>query len=179
MLPILLVVLCVVLRVVPHPPNFAPVGASAVFAGRTMKTGPAGVLVIAAMFAGDIVLARLHGYPVVSWVTPFVYSGFLVQALCGRWLRSSRGGALVAALLGALAFFVLSNLGVWIASGMYPHTASGFVACYVSALPFLGGTLLGDVTWTVILSAAYRPAAARLDGRRYWVPVPTREIAVV
>ncbi len=179
MLPILFVALCVLLRVVPHPPNFAPVGATAVFAGRTMRPWMALGLVFLAMFVGDLLLARLHGYPVVSLVTPFVYGGFAVQAMLGRWLRSRRGGAIGAALLGAGVFFVLSNLGVWIASGLYPHTVTGFVVCYVASLPFLGGTVLGDLVWTVILSVAYRAAAVRVEDRREWVPVPIREIAVV
>ncbi|EYF00172.1 DUF6580 family putative transport protein [Chondromyces apiculatus] len=179
MLPALLIVLCVVLRVVPHPPNFAPVGATAVFAGRTLKPWMALSLIIAAMLVGDVILASLHGYPPVSLVTPFVYGGFFVQALLGRALRSTKGGAVGAALGGSIAFFALSNLGVWAARSLYPHTAAGLGACYVAALPFLGGTLLGDLVWTLILSAAYRPMAARLESRPLWVPVSTKELAAV
>lgn len=76
MLPALLVLLCVVLRVVPHPPNFAPVGATAVFAGRNLPPGRAIGLVVLAMLASDAALARLHGYPIFDAVTPFVYGGF-------------------------------------------------------------------------------------------------------
>jgi hypothetical protein len=179
MLPALLVALCVVLRIVPHPPNFAPVGATAVFAGRTLKPWMAIVLVAVAMFVGDAILAGLHGYPVVSFVTPFVYGGFFVQALLGRLLRSKKGGAIGAAVGGSIAFFVLSNFGVWVEGGMYPHTADGLGACYVAAIPFFGGTLLGDIVWTLVLSAAYRPVAARLEARAHWVPVPTKDLAVV
>jgi len=179
MLPTLLVVLCVVLRVVPHPPNFAPVGATAVFAGRTLKPWMGIALVAVAMFVGDVILAGLHGYPVVSLVTPFVYGGFIVQALLGRLLRSKKGGAIGAAVGGSVAFFVLSNFGVWAAAGMYPHTAEGLGACYLAAIPFFGGTLLGDVTWSLLLSWAYRLAASRLESRPLWVPVPIKELAIV
>lgn len=179
MLPALLVALCVVLRVVPHPPNFAPVGATAVFAGRTMKPWAATALVVAAMFAGDAILAVVRGYPIVSAVTPFVYGGFVVQAAIGRRLRARKGGAIAAAVLGACAFFVLSNLGVWLGARTYAHDLSGLVACYVAAVPFFGATLLGDVAWTVILSFAYRPLAERLASRPGWVPVPVGELAVV
>lgn len=172
MIPILLLVLCVVLRVVPHPPNFAPLGAMAVFAGRTLSPWVARASVVVAALVGDVVLARLHGYTVVSLVTPFVYGAFLLQAWLGRRLRARRGGALGAAALGALAFFTLSNFGVWVAGGLYPHTAAGLGACFVAALPFLGGTLAGDVLWTAALSLAYRPLAARLESRDGWVPVP-------
>lgn len=179
MLPAILILICVSLRVIPHPPNFAPVGATAVFAGRTLKPWMAMLLVVAAMFIGDVVLARLHGYAVLSPVTPFVYGGFFAQAMLGRALRSRRGGAIGAALCGAVAFFVLSNFGVWVTSAMYPHTQAGLVDCYVAALPFFGATLVGDVVWTIILSVAYRPLARRLESKAHWVPVPTREVAAV
>lgn len=179
MLPVVLVGLCVALRILPHPPNFAPAGATAVFAGRTMKPWAATTLVIVAMFVGDAALALLRGYPLVSAVTPFVYGGFVVQAAIGRRLRARRGGAIAAAVLGACAFFVLSNFGVWVGAGMYALDLGGLAACYVAALPFLGATLLGDVIWTVILSVAYRPLAARLESRRGWVPVPAAELSAV
>jgi hypothetical protein len=179
MLPTSLIVLCVILRVVPHPPNFAPVGATAIFAGRTLKLWMAIVLVAAAMFLGDVVLACLYGYPILSFVTPFVYGGFFVQALLGRLLRSKKGGAIGAAMGGSVAFFVLSNFGVWLAGGMYPQTAAGLGACYKAAIPFFGGTLLSDILWTIVLSVGYRPVAARFESRPLWVPVPTKELAVV
>jgi hypothetical protein len=179
MLPALLVALCVVLRVVPHPPNFAPVGASAVFAGRTMKPWTAALLVVAAMLAGDAVLALVHGYPFVSAETPFVYAGFLAQVALGRWLRGRKGGALSGAALGAVAFFVLSNAGVWVTSAMYTHDGAGLVTCFVEAIPFFPATLLGDVLWIAILSLAYRPLAKRLASRPGWVPAPTAETALL
>ncbi|AKT38152.1 DUF6580 family putative transport protein [Chondromyces crocatus] len=179
MLPALLVALCVLLRVVPHPPNFAPVGATAVFAGRTLKPWMAFLLIAVSMLLGDLALARLHGHSALSLVTPFVYGAFFLQALLGRALRSKKGGAIGAALLGSFTFFALSNLGVWLAGSMYPPTVAGLGACYLAALPFFGGTLLGDLLWTVALSAAYRPLAARLESRPHWVPVPTRELASV
>jgi hypothetical protein len=179
MFPTIILVLCVVLRIVPHPPNFAPVGASAVFAGRTLKPWMAMLLVAGAMFVGDVVLARQHGYAVLSFVTPFVYGGFFVQALLGRALRSRKGGAIGAAASGSVAFFVLSNFGVWVAGSMYPHTQAGLLECYVAALPFFGATIVGDIVWTIVLSLAYRPLAKRLEPRARWVPVPTKELALV
>lgn len=179
MLPALLIVLCIVLRVVPHPPNAAPVGAAAVFAGRTLRPWQAIGVVTVAMFVGDAILAHLHGYSVVSFVTPFVYAGFFAQALLGRLLRSKKGGAIGAAVGGSVGFFVLSNFGVWAVGGIYPHTAAGLGACYAAAIPFFRGTLLGDIAWTLVLSAIYRRAAARLESRPLWVPVPTKELAVV
>ncbi|HEU4404680.1 MAG TPA: DUF6580 family putative transport protein [Polyangiaceae bacterium] len=179
MLPALFVALCVVFRVLPHPPNVAPVGATAVFAGRTMTLRGALCLVAVAMIAGDLALAHAHGYRAFGAVTPFVYAGFGAQALLGRLGRARKGGVLAAAAGGALAFFALSNFGVWLVSGMYAHTAGGLASCYAAALPFLGRTLLGDVVWSAALWLAYRPAAARLERRPGWVPVRAGEMGAV
>jgi hypothetical protein len=58
---------------------------------------------------------------------------------------------------------------------MYSHDLSGLTTCFVAALPFFAGTLLGDIAWTVILSVAYPPIAAR-PGR---VSVPTTQISAL
>lgn len=179
MLAASLIVLCVVLRILPHPPNFAPVGATAVLAGRTMPAWLALVTVFAAMFVADLALARLHGYPVLSAITPFVYGGFAIQVLLGRWLRRRRGGAIGAAVLGACAFFLASNFGVWAMGSFYPPTMHGLYLCYVAAIPFFGATLVGDVLWTAALSLAYRAGAKRLERRRGWVLVPTDRVAAL
>ncbi|AKV00512.1 hypothetical protein AKJ09_07175 [Labilithrix luteola] len=154
-------------------------GATAVFAGRTMKPWAASALVIAAMFVGDAALSLLRGYPLVTAVTPFVYGGFVIQAAIGRFLRARKGGAIGAAVLGACVFFVLSNFGVWVGGHTYTHDLSGLTTCFVAAVPFFGGTLLGDVVWTMILSVAYRPLAARLAARPGWVSVPAAQISAL
>lgn len=179
MLTSLIVALCVLLRLVPHPANFVPIGALAIFSGRTLKPRTAFLLVIVAMVLGDMALALTQGYALFDKVTPFVYAGYLLQVLLGRGLRQRRGGAIMAALLGSTGFFVLSNLGVWAFSGMYPLSAGGFAACFVAALPFLAGTVAGDLVWTVALVLLYRPLAARFKDGSAWVPVPLRELATV
>jgi hypothetical protein len=174
-----MIVLCVVLRVVPHPPNLAPVGATAVMAGRTMPRWAAILTVIVAMFVGDVLLSWTRGYPIVNVTTPFVYAGFAIQALLGRALVRRRGGAIAAAVLGACAFFVISNFGLWLTGDFFPHTPAGLSTCFVAAIPYFERTLLGDVAWTIALSLAYTALARKLEARRNWVLVPSREIAAV
>jgi len=175
MLAVLLVLVCALFRVIPHPPNFAPVGATAVLAGRTLRPLPALAVTLAAMALADIALAALHGWRPFGIGTLFIYAGFVVQVLIARALRKRRGGALAAAGLGALAFFVLSNFGVWALGGMYPRTLDGLALCYVAALPFFVPTLVGDVLWTIALVLAWQSLATRLARRRGWVPADALE----
>ena len=174
-LPALVLVFAAAMRILPHPPNVTPVGASAVFAGRTMKPWQSMVFVALTMALGDWALSRIHGYAAFSWVTPFVYAGFFAQTALGRALRKRQFGALGAALAGGLAFFVLSNLGVFLASGMYAHTWAGLVECFAQAIPFYGRTLVGDLAFTALFVLAYRPVASRLEGT-FAPPVPLAEL---
>jgi hypothetical protein len=177
-LPALVLLLAVGMRVLPHPPNVTPVGASAVFAGRTLKPWQSMVFVALAMALGDLALSRLHGYAVFTWVSPFVYAGFFAQAALGRALRKKRFGALGAAFAGGMAFFLLSNVGVFLSSGMYPHTGTGLVECFAQAIPFYGRTLAGDLAFTALFALGYRPLASRLEGT-FRPPVPLAELGTL
>lgn len=85
----------------------------------------------------------------------------------------------MAAGLGSTVFFLLSNLGVWLGGALYPPTLAGLGWCYFAALLFFAATLAGDLVWSVVLSLVYWFAAMRLELRRYWVSIPTRELAIV
>lgn len=179
MLPVSMILLCVIVRAVPHPANFAPVGAVAIFAGRTLKPWVAIALVAVAMGAGDFLLAMRHGFSVFNAVTPFVYFGFIVQAMLGRIFRPNKAGAILAAISGSLAFYLVSNFGVWAYSGIYPHSVFGIYNCYVAGLPFLGGTLAGDLVWTLILSSGYRIFANWIGPNPFWMPIPSQKMGVL
>ena len=176
MLSKIMIALCTVFRIIPHPPNLAPVGATAVFAGRTLSMRKAILVTFIAMFIGDFFLAQIHGYSMLSLVTPFVYAGFAAQAFLGRTLRLKNGGLLGAAIGGALFFFFISNLGVWLTSGMYAKNLIGLGQCYAAAIPFLGGTLVGDIAWVFILNGVYR-LLQRVDlPLKGQVPVSTEKL---
>jgi hypothetical protein len=43
-----------------------------------------------------------------------------------------------------MVFFVGTNFAHWLLTDMYAKSLDGLVLCYVNALPFFRGTLLGD-----------------------------------
>lgn len=52
---------------------------------------------------------------------------------------------------GILSFFLVSNFGVYVMGGIYPHTAEGLLACYVAALPFIKVQWLSNnLAWGVM-----------------------------
>jgi hypothetical protein len=141
-----LITLAAVLRIVPHPWNFTPIGAMALFSGAMFRDRRLAFLFpLVALFAGDLFVG-LHR------LIPVVYASFLLSVLIGTCLRNHRsvlgiGGAI---FLGALQFFLVTNFAVWQLFGTYPHTPAGLAACYLAGLPFFGNTLAGDALYTTL-----------------------------
>jgi len=134
-------------RLLPHPPNFTPVTALALFGGACLPLRRQAFLVpLLALFLSDLVLG-FHNQ------MPGIYLGMLLIAALGRRLRDRRRPAPIAgaALLGSGIFFLVSNFGVWAAGTLYPRTGAGLAACFLAGVPFFGPTLLGDLVYTAAL----------------------------
>lgn len=152
-LPVGLAAIAALARLIPHPPNFTPVGGMSLYAGARLAGWRAYLLPLVLMVSTDALLMLVYGYPMFRANTPFVYAGFLVNVLIGKVLlrkfSAARFGA--AAALGSTQFFLLTNFAVWMWSAMYPPTLAGLAACYVAALPFFGRTLFGDLLYGGLL----------------------------
>jgi hypothetical protein len=158
-------VLAGVLRLLPLPPNFAPVGALGLFGGARLRSWQAFVVPMAVMLASDVLLAKLRGREYLFHpVTLFVYASFLIYVVIGRALRRTESPWWIAAasFLGSIQFFLVTNFGQWLVMGIAPGTKSilepgqyyltfaGLIECYAQALPFYRTTLLSDLLFTAV-----------------------------
>src|SRR4051794_37108044 len=135
------------LRLVPHPPNFSPIDAMALFSGAYLgRRWIAFVAPLGALLLSDLVLGFYHGMATV-------YATVALIVVIGWWLSSRRSPLRIgaAALASSVIFFVITNFGMWLFSGFYPLTATGLEACYVAAIPFFQNTVAGDLFYTVLL----------------------------
>jgi hypothetical protein len=146
-----LIVLAAVLRIAPHPWNFTPVGAMALFSGAIVKDRRLAFLFpLLALFAGDIFVGLYK-------IIPIIYASFLVNVAIGLWLRDRRTIARIslATLVGAMQFFLVSNFAVWAFQGTYPHTSSGLLSCYLAGIPYFWNTLAGDALYATLFFGAF------------------------
>lgn len=150
-----LVLVGVLARVLPHPPNMTSVGAASLFSGARLRGWQAYLVPLVTMAVSDPIVGKLYGFHPFSVLTPLIYASFLVNVWIGRRLRATEspwriGGG---ALAGSVQFFLLTNLGVWQLGGghSYPHTFAGLAACYAAALPFFGWTVAGDLGYAAVL----------------------------
>jgi hypothetical protein len=151
LLALALILLAAALRIAPHPWNFTPVGAMALFSGAVLRDRRlAFFFPLLALFLGDIFIG-FHK------LIPIVYASFLVNVAIGLWLRDRRTVAriTVATLLGAIQFFIVTNFAVWQFLSGFPHTASGLAACYIVGIPFFWNTLAGDAVYATLFFGGY------------------------
>jgi hypothetical protein len=143
-----LVFAAAMLRLFPHPLNFTPIGAMALFGGASFRSKRLALAFpLVSLAAGDIFVG-FHR------LMPFVYASFLLSVAIGFWLRRRRSLLSIGAgvLAGAIQFFLVTNFGMWASSiGSYPKTGAGLLACYVAGGPYFWNTLAGDAFYAALL----------------------------
>lgn len=152
--PITLIIIGILSRILPHPPNFVPITGIALFAGVYLSRKNAFIIPLVTYLISDAILG-FYG-----WSMIFVYLGLILQIMIGinkfwkdeinRWLIG------VGALLASIAFFIVSNFGSWLSLPQYySRDFQGIVDCYVAALPFFRNSLVSDIIYTMILFGGY------------------------
>ncbi|MDR2338215.1 MAG: hypothetical protein LBE20_06200 [Deltaproteobacteria bacterium] len=146
-----IVLISAVFRCMPHPPNFVPTVALAMFSGYYLTSKLQAVsLVLASMLISDLFL----GLHVVMWSTYLslvliIYVGSIVKTKKDA-LLSIAGGTLFSSII----YFVVTNFAVWYSGwleNLYPLTLTGLLSCYIMAIPFLGYAVTGDLFYTAVI----------------------------
>ena len=148
---ILLIMIGVLSRLVPHPANVTAVGALAVFSGSRYSKTKALVITVFTMFVSDAVL----GFHTVMWAT---YGSFALSVLLANRYVKKQSMIRIAGvtLTSAVLFYLVTNFAVWFVPGsMYPKTLTGLVESYIMALPFFRNSLIGDSAYTAIFFGSY------------------------
>ena len=132
-------------RIIPHPPNFTPILASAIMAPMLVKDRWLGIAIpIVAMFISDVVIG-FYSYQFV------IYSSILAISLVSPMHKNyTRLG--IMAVGGSVWFFIATNFAEWIIWDYYPKTIEGLLTCYTVAIPFFKNTLISTCLFTGIIT---------------------------
>lgn len=162
-LAVLFLIIGVFLRLLPHPPNFSPITAIALFGGVYFSRKTAFLLPIIALAISDIFL----GFYDLKLMA-VVYFSFILCVLLGQLLKRHKKWYIIlgTSFLESLIFFILTNFAVWAFYNWYPKTLSGLINCYVMALPFFKNSLLGDFFFVIVFFGAYE-LAELLIGKKF------------
>lgn len=134
-------------RLIPHPGNFTPVMAIAIFAGASILSKRESLLIpFFAMLVSDAIIG-FHSLMLV------VYGCMALLTILGWKLQNDRtlSKTLGFGLIGAVFFFVVTNFAVWATSGMYTKDLAGLTECYVLAIPFFQNSVISTLLYGFIL----------------------------
>ena len=150
--------LATIAHLVPHPFGVSSVGATALYAGAYGNKKTSWAIPMLPLLIGNAIFG-FYDFRVLA----FVYAGFALSTLAGRYLLSKehnywRYGSAVA--IRATIFFVVSNFAIWLV-GMYPPTFAGLVQCYVNGLPYLGQAAIADAAFCFVLFGLHNWIARR------------------
>ncbi|MDZ4350204.1 MAG: DUF6580 family putative transport protein [Xanthomonadaceae bacterium] len=157
-----MIVVAALTRLLPHPPNFAPMEAMALFGGAWFAARHWALVVpLAAMLISDLALAGILGGDYAAYMFTFdhalVYASIVAITLLGFALRGRVTGTrlLGYSLAGSVLFFLVTNLGSWLALPIYPATPAGLLAAYAAGIPFFQWTVLGTLFYSAILFGGF------------------------
>ena len=144
---IILIGIAILSRLIPHPPNFTPITAIALFSTIHFKNKILTYLIpIIGLFISDLILG-------LSIVNLFVYLSFIAISFIGFKFQKINNYSI---LLSSTTFFIVSNFGFWILG--YPKTIEGLILCYYMALPFFVYTIMGDLFYSYAMKYGLRYA---------------------
>ncbi len=137
-------------RILPHPPNIAPIAGIALFAGANLGFLPGLIISLSAMLLSDAVIG-FHGTML------YVYGSFILIILLGRLLQNKQtpGRLFGMSLFSSILFFIITNFGVWAEGQLYAKNITGLQTVYVMGLPFLRNTMIGDMFYTFAIFYGY------------------------
>lgn len=146
----ILVIAGILLRLIPHEPNFAPIAAIALFSSVYLPRKYALIIPLSIIIISDFFLGW-HNTILFTW------GSFLLIGIIGLYLKNHKNivNTLSATLGSSLLFFIITNLGVWLMTAWYPKTLIGLVNCYTMAIPFFKNTLLSDLFYVTVFFGSY------------------------
>lgn len=161
MLTLSLILVGILLRFLPHAPNFTPVAAIALFSGAYLNKRYALFVPLVLMIISDLIIG-LHEVVLFTW------GSFILITLLGFWVKKSKSISriVLVSIASSFLFYIISNFGVWF-MGWYPHNLRGLITCYIMALPFLRNFTLSTLIYTGIFFVAYELIARLVKDTKF------------
>ena len=135
-------------RLIPHPPNFTPILATAIYTPYIINDKWIAMLIpLSAMFIADIIIGF---HPYMLWV----YGAIGISTLLSYWsMRFNKKymQLTVMTLVSSILFFIITNFAVWVIWDYYPKTIDGLLLCYSMAIPFFQNTIYGTIIYTSLI----------------------------
>jgi hypothetical protein len=167
---IVLILVAISSRLLPHWHNFTAVGATGLFgAYYYRKQVWAFAIPIIAMWISDLVLnnwiyaAYMDGFVWFNEAMLYVYLGFAAIVVTGQLIISKMNSSriLAASVAASIVFFLISNFASFLQNPVYPKSGDGLLMAYAAGIPFFWNTLLANMLYTALIFGVFHWATSR------------------
>lgn len=172
---ITIILLAAFSRVIPHMPNFSPLGAIGLFgAAYFAKKWQAFLIPLCATWLSDLFINNViyaQYYPNFTWFYDgfyWQYGSYLIIIVTGMFIfkKINPTTVIAGAITSSTLFFLISNFGCWIGNSMYSQNLEGLISCYIAGIPFIKGTILGDLFYAISLFGLFSLAQNHIPALR-------------
>ncbi|WP_428235124.1 DUF6580 family putative transport protein [Gracilimonas sp.] len=164
------IIIAALSRIIPHPYNFAPIGAMSIFGAAYFTDKKFSFLVpLFAMFISDLLVNNLlyaNFYGGFTLFTPgfyWMYGAIALIVVAGIFILKKVNTTTVIAgsLSASVIFFLVTNFGVWLSNPMYPQGIEGLLMSYTAGIPFFHYTVIGDLFYSGVMFGAFEYAKTK------------------
>lgn len=142
-------------------PNLEIITALALISGIYLGGVYAIIVPLSIIFFSDLIIGNNYIF-IFTW-TAFAFIG-LTGLVCRKYRfqnskfssfgGSARGGKIqnsfYLAIGSSIFFYLYTNFGWWLMSGMYEYSLSGLIRCYWMAIPFFRNNLIGNLIFVPV-----------------------------
>lgn len=143
-------------------PNFEAVTSLSLLSGSFLGGIFAPIIPLLIIFVSDLYFGNTVVYL-------FTWSAFVLVGIFGLLAKKGSKHYLFKitglGIFSVIFFYLWTNLGWWLTSGMYPMNSQGLIACYVAGLPFLKNQLVSVLFFIPIFSTFFSLVFNRLSFR--------------
>ena len=110
------------------------------------------------LFIDNVIYAKYN--PHFTWFYSgfhWIYGAYALIILAGIFLlkKITPARILGASLAASGIFFLITNFICWPGNALYAQDVNGLMRCFAAGLPFLKGTLLGDLFYSGVLFGGF------------------------
>jgi hypothetical protein len=160
------IIIGAIFRLMPHPPNATPLAAMAFVGGIYIsRKYMAFLLPILVLLISDIILNNTinrafftdqSGFILFNSYMIWTYLAFALTVLIGLYLHKNGAAQKIifGTLLSSVAFYIITNFGTWLSSGLYPKDLTGLLTAFGAAVPFFRNTLISNAIFISVFVLA-------------------------
>lgn len=161
------IVIAALSRIIPHPYNFAPLGAMSLFGAAYFSDIKFSFLVpLLAFFVSDLLVNNLlfagfyEGFVLFTPGFYWMYGSIALIVLAGTVIlkKVNMKNVIAGSLSASMIFFLVTNFGSWVGNPIYPAGIEGLLMSYSAGIPFFHYTVLGDLVYSGVMFGAFEYA---------------------